>query len=341
MKVLVTGSDGYIGTNLVQLLNRRGHEVVGFDTGYYRCAWLHNGIDFVPYTINKDIREISEQDLKGIDAVVHLSELSNDPIGQIDPKVTLDINHKATIRFIKKCIKAKVKRFVYSSSCSVYGASDEISFEYSKLNPVSEYGKCKVLNEKFILSLAKSEFTPVILRNSTVYGPSSRMRFDLAINNLSAVAFTSGKIKLESDGSAWRPFVHVDDVCNAMLCALEAPKETVEKQIFNVGSNNSNFKIIDIARIIKKYLPDCKISLNSENVDKRNYRVNFDKITNTLPGFSCSKDVEGGIKELLEIYKKVGLDKSDFESRSYTRLKQIKYLRDTNQIDEKFYWVRL
>ena len=338
MKVLITGSDGYIGVVLAQELIKRGHIVVGLDTGFYRSGRLFNGIARIPETVSKDIRKVSVEDLKGYDAVVHLAELSNDPLGQINPQVTFDVNHLGTVHLIEKCIKAGIKRFVYSSSCSVYGASDDISFETSERNPVSEYAKCKALNEDYILSLPDSDFTPVILRNATCYGFSPRMRFDLAINNLAAVAWISKVIKLESDGSAWRPFVHIEDITQAMVCALEAPKDAVYKQIFNVGDNDSNYKIIDIANAIKKHMPECEISLNAKNTDKRNYRVNFDKITTNLPGFKVRKNVPDGVKELLDVYKKVGLEKSDFESRDYTRLKQIEYLRNTGQIDEKFYW---
>jgi len=338
MKVLVTGSDGYIGSKVTSLLASRGHDVVGFDTGYYRCSWFCNGIKEFPKVISEDIRKISGKYLEGVEAVVHLSELSNDPIGQIDPETTKDVNHNGTKRLIDECIKSGVKRFVYSSSCSVYGASDKIVSEISERNPVSEYAKCKALNEDYLLSLENSEFTPVILRNATAYGPSPRIRFDLAINNLTAVAFTTKVVKLDSDGSAWRPFVHIDDIALAIVCALEAPKDSIYKEVFNVGDNASNYKIIDVAEEIKKQMPECEILLNAENIDKRNYNVNFDKIHSKLPGFKHKKNVPDGITELLEVYKKVGLTNEMFESRDFIRLKQIKYLRDTNQIDEKFYW---
>jgi len=338
MKILITGSDGYIGSKATSLLTSRGYDVVGFDTGFYRSSWLYNGIKNFPRVKNGDIREITAKVLKGINAVVHLSELSNDPIGQIDPETTINVNHNGTKHLIEECIKSGVKRFVYSSSCSVYGASNNIVSELSKTNPASEYAKCKALNEDFILSLTNSEFTPVILRNATAYGPSPRMRFDLAVNNLTAVAFTTKVVKLDSDGSAWRPFVHVDDIALAIVCALEAPKAAIYKEIFNVGDNASNYKIIDIAKEIKKQMPECEILLNTENIDKRNYNVNFDKIHTKLPGFNHKKNVPTGIAELLEVYKKVGLSEEMSESRDFIRLKQIKYLRDTDQIDEKYYW---
>jgi nucleoside-diphosphate-sugar epimerase len=339
MKILVTGCDGYVGSRMTDFLDDRGHEVFGFDTGYYRNSWLYNGIKNFPRIKNKDIRNIDSDDLKTFDAVIHLSELSNDPIGQINGDVTRDVNHSGTKHLIDECIKAGVKRFIYSSSCSVYGASDEVVSENTKTSPVSEYAKCKVLNENYILSLPESDFTPVIMRNATVYGPSPRMRFDLAINNLTGVAFTTKVVKLDSDGSAWRPFVHIDDMINAFACAVEAKNEDVYKQIFNVGDNSSNYKIKGLADEIKKIMPECEITLNSENIDKRNYNVNFDKIASKLPGFNIKRAVPEGIMELLELYKKVGLTIEMFESRDFVRLKQIKYLRDTEQIDQKYYWI--
>jgi len=338
MKVLVTGSDGYIGTVLVQELLKKGFEVVGLDTGFYRSGWLYNGIKTPPVVISKDTREVTEEDLAGLDAVVHLAELSNDPLGQLDESLTYEINHRSTVNLAKLAKKAGVKRFIYSSSCSIYGASDEISDESSKPNPLTAYAKCKLLNEKSLIRLASKDFTPVILRNATVFGPSPRMRFDLAINSLCGFAYTTGKIKMQSDGTAWRPFVHIKDVANAMISALTAPRELVHKEIFNIGSKNSNFQIKEIAEIISKQMPDCKITRNKKNVDTRNYKVSFEKALNGLPGYDPKRSVQKGVRELLKLFKKVNLDENTFNSRNYIRLSQIKYLRDISSIDEKFYW---
>ena len=271
------------------------------------------------------------------DAFIHLSELSNDPLGENNPALTYEINNKGTERLAVLAKKAGVKRFVYSSSCSVYGASDEIADEQSKTNPLTAYAKCKVLNEQFLIALSDKNFTPVILRNATVFGPSPRMRFDLAVNNLTGLAWTEGKIKMGSDGTPWRPFVHILDVCEAMKAALIAPAKIVNREIFNVGSTTSNYQIKDIAKIISEVSNGCEVTLNPNAADKRNYRVNFDKINSILPGFSAKRTVEEGVKELFGIYKRIGMTKEVFESRLYTRLKQIKHLRGTGKIDEKFF----
>lgn len=339
MKILVTGSDGYIGIKLVQTLLEKGHDVVGFDTGYYRSGWLFNGVTKLPKTISKDIRKITLDDLKGFDGVVHLAELSNDPLGENDPKLTYKINHLGTLRLARLAKKAGVKRFVYSSSCSVYGASDEIRDEDSPTNPLTAYAKSKVLNEKALIKLSDKNFSPVILRNATVYGASPRLRFDLAVNNLTALAYITKKIKMESDGTSWRPFVHIDDVCKAFTCALTAPKSKIHNQIFNVGNNKSNYQIKDVAQIIKKTLPHCKVFLNKNGADKRNYKVNFDKISAQLPGFKSKRDVKTGVKELLAIFKKINLGQETFEYKAFTRLKEINYLRKTKQINKEFYWI--
>ena len=337
MRILVTGSDGYIGVPLTQTLIKKGHEVVGLDTGYYRSGWLFNGVEKLPPVISKDIRNITEKDLGGFEVIVHLAELSNDPLGQMSEKVTYDINHRGTTEFAKKAKKVGISRFIYFSSCSVYGASDEILSEQSPIRPLTAYAKCKVLNENALLEMADSSFFPTILRNATVYGVSPRMRFDLAVNNLAAVAFTTGEIKMESDGTPWRPFVHVRDVCDAVVKVLDAPIELVGKQVFNVGDTKSNYQIRDVAKVISELLPSCKITLNPNGADKRNYKVNFDKIQSVL-GFSCSRTLAQGIHELLDTFRKINLDKETFWSRNFTRLKQIEYLRNTDQIDEKFFW---
>lgn len=338
MKILVTGSDGYIGTMLAQTLLEKGYEVVGLDTGYYRSAWLYNGVKKTPFTITKDIREITVEDVKGFDAIAHLAELSNDPLGQNNPELTYDINHNGTVKLAELAKKAGVKRFVYFSSCSVYGASDNIATEHSPTNPLTAYAKSKIMNENSLKKMADANFSPTIMRNATVYGASPRLRFDLVVNNLAGLAWTTKKIAMDSDGTPWRPFVHVLDVCHAVVCLLEAPKEIIHNEIFNIGDSRSNYQIKDIAEIIGKAFPGCEVSLNKNGADKRNYRVNFDKINTQLPGFSCKRTVKDGAEELYRIFKVINLTKEDFDSRNYTRLKQIKYLTETKQLDDKFYW---
>ncbi|MBI4067568.1 SDR family oxidoreductase [Candidatus Gottesmanbacteria bacterium] len=339
MKILVTGSEGYIGLPLTHALRKAGHVVVGLDTCFYQNGWLYDGIKPLAHIVKKDIRHVLEKDLEGFDAICHLAELSNDPLGESNTDITYEINHLATVELAKKAKKVGVKRFIYMSSCSVYGASDEIRDEESSVNPLTAYAKCKVLNEKALLDLGDSNFSPVILRNATVFGPSPRMRFDLVVNNLSGLAYTQRQIKMDSDGTPWRPLIHVDDLSRLILYILESDRKITHGQILNVGDNSSNYQIKDIATIISSIFVGCEISLNKDGGDKRNYRVNFDKLKRILPNFSCQKDVKKGVKELFDIFTRVHLTKKDFESAKYTRLKQIKHLRDTKQIDEKFFWI--
>lgn len=338
MKVLLTGIDGYIGTQLGQVLLERNYDMVGMDTGFYSASNLYNGIKKKPKVIYKDIRNVTEKDLQGFNAIIHLAELSNDPLGQINSEVTYDINHLGTMKMAKKAKKVGIRKFIYFSSCSVYGASDQIASETSPTNPLTSYAKCKVLNEKALSQMADSNFSPTFLRNATAYGPSPRMRFDLAINNLCGLAWTTGKIAMESDGTPWRPFIHVLDICEAAVCALEAPLESVHNETFNVGDTHGNYQIKDIAQSIFRAMPTCEITLNKNAVDKRNYRVDFTKINSRLPGFSCKRTVKSGIKELFDLFKKINLQKETFLSKNYTRLKQIEYLKKTDEINDELFW---
>lgn len=338
MKILLTGIDGYIGIELGQLLTQRKYNVVGLDTGFYNSGLLYNGGKKLPPIIWKDIRAITEKDLESFDVIIHLAELSNDPLGQINSQVTYDINHRGTMEMAKKAKKVGVKKFIYFSSCSVYGASDQISSETSPVNPLTVYAKCKLLNEQVLSEMADSNFSPVFLRNATAYGPSPHMRFDLAINNLCGLAWTTGKIAMESDGSPWRPFVHVVDICEAVICVLEAQKKSIHNEIFNVGDTNGNYQIKNIAQIISESMPSCEITFNKQSVDKRNYKVSFEKINSKLPRFSCKRTVRSGIKELFDLFKKIDLQKETFQSKDFTRLKQIEYLIDNKKINSKLFW---
>lgn len=340
MKILLTGIDGYIGTVLGQELLKAGHAVMGLDTGYYEDAWLYNLPNFKkPKVIKKDIRNVTTEDVREFDAIVHLAELSNDPLGENDPEVTYQINYTGTVNLAKLAKEAGVSRFIYFSSCSVYGASDNIVDETSPTNPLTAYAKSKVMNENALQKMASGSFSPIIFRNATAHGASPRLRFDLVVNNLAGLAYTTKKIKMESDGTPWRPLIHVLDVCQAVLIALGAPREKIHNQIVNVGDTSSNYQIKDIARIIKNTFPGCTLSLNKNGADKRNYKVNFDKIKTVLPGFSCKYNIVKGAKELLDVFEKINLNKEAFESKDYTRLKQIKYLRENNKINNLFYWV--
>jgi len=340
MKVLVTGTDGYIGTLLGAKLLERGHDIVGLDTGFYRDGWLYNnGILRFPASIYKDLRYITEEDLKGFDAVVHLAELSNDPLGQLNPTITYRINHLGTLALVKKCKKVGIRRFVYTSSCSVYGAgSGEFKDEDSATNPQTAYAECKVLVEKDVSKMADDDFSPTFLRNATAFGPSPRMRFDLVLNNLSGLAWTTKSIRMVSDGSPWRPLVHVLDICEAIACTLEAPREIVHNQIFNVGDTQENYQVKDIAEIVAQVFPDCEVTFGESNGDNRSYRVCFDKIKKELPEFRCQRNVETGAHELLELFEGINLTQEMFELKSYTRLKQLQHLLKTRQIDEDLFW---
>jgi nucleoside-diphosphate-sugar epimerase len=340
MKVLVTGTDGYIGTLLAPYLMDRGHEVTGVDTGFHRIGWLYNGVRKMPQTITKDIRNLTEDDLRGYDAIIHLAELSNDPVGELAPNITYDINHKGTIELAKKAKKVGVGRFVYFSSCSVYGASStHASDEHGVTKPLTAYAECKLLVEKDLHPMADDQFSPTYLRNATAYGASPRQRFDLVVNSLCGHAWCNKIIKMDSDGTPWRPLVHVLDICQAAACTLEANKEIVHDQIFNVGDNNENYQVKDVAKIVADTFPGCQLSIGTRGDDKRDYKVNFDKINSKLPGFACKWTVAKGAQQLLKIFQQIQMPKELFESRSHTRLKQIQHLIATQQIDKDFFWV--
>jgi nucleoside-diphosphate-sugar epimerase len=342
MRIFVTGVDGYIGCMLVPRLIAEGHDVVGLDTGYYREGWLYSNQQKLPVsagTLCRDLRNIDSGDLEGFDAIVHLAELSNDPLGENNPDVTDDINHSGSVRLAKIAKEVKVPRFVYTSSCAVYGvASEDIVSETSTVNPQTAYARCKVLVEKDVGALADDTFSPVFLRNATAYGPSPRMRFDIVLNNLVGLACTTGKIAMISDGTPWRPLVHVEDICTGISCALSAPKEAIHGEVFNVGCDDENYQVLEIAEFVKAAYPDCDLTFGEIGSDNRSYRVNFEKITNGLPGFKCSHRAEAGALELRDLFQKIMLDSSRFGFRAFTRLRQLEYLISTGQLDKSFYW---
>jgi nucleoside-diphosphate-sugar epimerase len=341
MKVLVTGTDGYIGCLLAPILEERGHEITGLDTGYYRDKPLYDGLRDGCKSIQKDIRTISEEDLSGFDAVIHLAELSNDPLGQLNPEITYKINHRGSVRLAEMAKRAGIKHFIYTSSCSVYGVgSDEYMTEDSEPNPQTNYAKCKVLVERDVSAMADDDFSPTFLRNATAYGPSPRMRFDIVLNNLAGLAWTTRQINMTSDGTPWRPLVHLEDICEAVACCLAAPRDVVHNQIFNVGDSRENYKVREITEIVAEAIPGCSVSLGSSDGDNRSYRVSFDKIHTHLPGFRCHRNAHIGAEELCRIFKEIDLQAECFQYRAYTRLKQINYLRESNLIDDDFFWRR-
>jgi nucleoside-diphosphate-sugar epimerase len=342
MNILVTGVEGYIGSVLAPYLMRRGHSVIGLDTGFYREGCLyHSENPKSPACINKDLRSITEEDLFGFDAVVHLAELSNDPLGQHNPTLTYRINHHGTVALAQKCVKAAITRFVYTSSCSVYGAgSGDYKNEQSETNPQTAYAECKTLVERDLCTMASDSFSPTFLRNATAYGASPHMRFDLVLNNLAGFAWTTKEIKMTSDGTPWRPLVHVEDIADAIACTLEAPRHVVHKEVFNVGSTPENYQVREIAQIVADTFPSCKLSFGKSDGDNRSYRVCFDKIHSRLPGFKCLYDAAMGVRELLDLFQSIDMSLDLFNFRAYTRLKQLQYLLKTGQIDDQFYWIR-
>lgn len=343
MKLFVTGVQGYIGCLLAPYLQARGHEVIGLDTGYYRDGWLFSDralVPGLPRTLHKDIREIEAEDLQGVDAVVHLAELSNDPLGQNNPELTYRINHESSVRLAKLAREAGAKRFVYTSSCSVYGVADgaEPMTEQSAVNPQTAYAVCKTLVERDVSPLATPGFSPTYLRNATAYGASPRMRFDIVLNNLCGIAATAGRIVMTSDGTPWRPLVHVLDICEAVACVLDAPRDAIHNEVFNVGHDADNYQVREIAEIVKEAYPGCELSFGTSGGDNRSYKVNFTKIHRQLPGFKCQWDARKGAAQLRKVFDRIGLDTATFEARPFTRLKQLQYLQASHQLDEQLFW---
>jgi len=342
MKALVTGVHGYIGAVLAPYLMTRGITVTGLDTGFYRDGWLYSDdgrIPATPFTINKDLRRIDASDLADCDAAVHLAELSNDPLGQNNPRVTHEINHKGSVRLAELAREAGIQRFVYTSSCSVYGAgAADFVDERSPPDPQTAYAECKVLVERDVGAMASGTFCPVFLRNATAYGPSPRMRFDIVINDLSALAWTTHRIAMSSDGSPWRPVVHVEDICEAIYRALVAPPDAVRGKTFNVGQNSENYRVRDIAGIVAAEFPGCEVISGPASADQRSYRVNFDRIHRELPGFRCRHTAREGVRALRRIFERIAMTPETYKFRAFTRLKQLKHLQSTHQIDDEFFW---
>lgn len=339
MKVLVTGTEGYLGSLLSPLLIERGHEVLGVDTGYYKVGWLYNGTTVTAKTLNKDIRHISAQDLQGVDAIVHMAELSNDPTGQLSPNITYDINHKGSVRLANLAKAAGISRFVYMSSCSVYGVATAGDVtEESEVNPQTAYAECKTMVERDVQLLADDSFSPTFMRNATAFGASPRMRFDIVLNNLAGLAWTTKEIKMISDGTPWRPLVHALDICKAIACTLEAPRDIVHNQIFNVGDTANNYRVKEIAEIIANAFPGCKLSFGDSGSDNRSYRVSFEKINSILPGFKCDWQAVDGAEQLFNLFKQIDMTAETFLFRGFTRLQQLEYLLRTGQIDGDFFW---
>ena len=341
MKILVTGTEGYLGSVLAPELMTAGHEVIGVDTGYYKNGWLYHGAALSPLTLAKDIRELTVEDLAGVEAVVHLAELSNDPLGALIGEVTYDINHAGSVKLAELAKLAGVNRFVYMSSCSVYGVAegDDVT-EASATNPQTAYAHCKALVERDVGAMADDDFTPTFLRNATAFGASPRMRFDIVLNNLAGLAFTMRQIALTSDGTPWRPLVHALDIAKAIQCTLLAPREAVHAEVFNIGSNEQNYQVKEIAEIVADVFTGCEVSFGESGADNRSYRVRFDKAAERLPGFSCDWDARRGAEQLFEVFSRIDLDAPTFTGRGHTRLTQLEYLIRTHQVDAHLFWNR-
>ncbi len=343
MKILVTGTEGYIGARMAPILAGRGHEVTGLDTGFYRdgCLYIDPiSMPMAPRTLYRDLRTLGPRDFEGFDAVVHLAELSNDPLGENRPEITFKINHEGSVRIAQAAKQAGVKRFVYASSCSVYGVGSGGDFldETSPVNPQTAYANCKVNVERDLKPLADDKFCVSFMRNSTAYGPSPRMRFDIVLNDLCALAWTKKKIAMVSDGSPWRPIVHIEDIIEAVRCTLEAPADAVNGEVFNVGSTAENYRIREIAAIVAEAFPGCEVTAGPPSSDNRSYRVNFDKIATRLPGFQARWTAKRGAEELRALFERIEFSAEMHAFRAFTRLKQLRFLQRTHQVDDDLFW---